>query len=340
MNAKLGVAIHGAGWVAGAHAASWLKNPHVRIASISDVCKERAAQLADRLGVDCAIRDDYDEVLRDDAVQIVDLCSPSQFHAEQGIAAAEAGKHVLVEKPIALSMRENLALRSAVAQAGVRSMTSFVLRWNPAVENVRSLIAAGAIGKPFYVEVDYWHGLGPEHHAWNVHGKRATAGSALLLAGCHAVDMTRWLIGDEVVEVSGIGNNPRGNFEFDANVVAMLKFRNGAIGKTSTMLDAEIPYSFNIDVLGDAGSIRDNRLWSKKLLPGQKGWATIPSILPDSGDVAHHPFDGEIDHFVDCILAGRESHCNIADAFLSHEVCMAIDRSVAEGGRPVRLPLA
>ncbi len=59
----------------------------------------------------------------------------------------------------------------------------------------------------------------------------------------------------------------------------------------------------------------------------------------DSGDVQHHPFDGEINHFVECILEGRESHAGIADAYRSHELCMAIDRSIAEGGRPVRLPL-
>jgi len=86
--------------------------------------------------------------------------------------------------------------------------------------------------------------------------------------------------------------------------------------------------------------VRDNRLWSKRLLPGQTGWMTIPTILPDSGDVHHHPFDAEINHFVDCILQDRESHCNVADAYRSHELCLAIDRSLEEGGRAVALPLS
>ncbi len=79
-------------------------------------------------------------------------------------------------------------------------------------------------------------------------------------------------------------------------------------------------------------------MWSKKLLPGQTGWATMPTVMPDSADVHHHPFDAEINELVDCIREGRESHCNVADAYKTHELCLAIDRSIAEGGRPVRLP--
>jgi len=338
-NARLGVAIHGAGWVAGAHAASWTKNPHARIVSISDVHRERAAQLAARLGVDCRVGDDYEAVLADPAVHVVDLCGPSHVHAEQAIAAAQAGKHVLVEKPIALTMEENRALRDAVARAGVRSLAGFVLRWNPAFQNIKSLVAAGAIGEVFYAELDYWHGLRPTHHAWNLHSRRKTGGSAMLLGGCHALDGLRWLTGDEPVEVSAMANNKRGAFEYDANVVAILRFRGGIVGKTAALFDCEMPYTFNIDLAGTEGTIRDNRIWSKKLFPGQTGWTVVPTVLPDSGDVHHHPFDAEINHFVDCIREGRESHCNIADAYHTHELCLAIDRSIEQGGRPVRLPL-
>jgi predicted dehydrogenase len=336
---KLGVAIHGAGWVAGAHAASWLRNLHVRIVSISDVRKERAEHLARRLGLDCAVRDRYDDVLGDDRVEVIDLCGPSHVHAEQGIAAAQAGKHVLVEKPMALSMEENRALRDAVASAGVKTLAGFVLRWNPAVQCIRSLVSSGAIGRPFYVEIDYWHGLGPAHHAWDLHSRTKTGGSAMLLGGCHAVDAMRWLSGDEVVEVTAVANNQKGLFEYDANVVAIMKFAGGAIGKTSALFDCEMPYTLNIDLAGTEGEIRDNRLWSKRLMPGQTGWSTIPTVLPTTADVSHHPFDAEINHFVECIRAGRESHCSVADAYRTHELCLAIDRSIAEGGRPVRLPL-
>jgi predicted dehydrogenase len=336
---KLGIAVHGAGWVAGAHAASWTKNAHVRIVSVSDLRKERAGQLAGRLGLPCAVRDRYDEVLADDRVDVVDICGPSHVHAEQAVAAAQAGKHILVEKPIALTMDENRAIRDAVARAGVRSLAGFVLRWNPAIQNIKSLLTSGAIGELFYAEIDYWHGLKPTHHAWALHSKKKTGGSAMLLGGCHAVDALRWLTADEAVEVTAIANNKKGLFEYDANVVAVMKFQSGIVAKTAALFDCEMPYTFNLDLAGTEGTLRDNRVWSKKLFPGQTGWATIPTVLPDSGDVSHHPFDAEIDHFVDCIREGRESHCNVGDAYRTHELCLAIDRSIAEGGKPVRLPL-
>jgi len=336
---KLGVAIHGVGGVAYAHAASWLKNPHVEIVSVSSRSKASAQKLADKFELDCPVRDSLDEVLGDDRVDIVNISGPNHVHTAQGIAAAQAGKHLLVEKPMAISLAENRALRDAVEAAGVKSVVSFVLRWNPLFDNLKSLLAGGAIGEMIYVEVDYWHGIGPWYSGWEWAHKKETGGSTTLLAGCHAIDALRWFAGDEVVEVSAFANNTKGLYEYDANFVAVVRFRGGAIGKTSTLFDADIPYSFNIDVVGTEGTLRDNRVWSKKLFPGQTGWTTMSTIMPDSGDVEHHPFDAEIDHLVDSILADRDAHCNVADAYHTHEVCLAIDRSIAEGGQPVKLPL-
>ncbi|MGD0093331.1 MAG: Gfo/Idh/MocA family oxidoreductase [Planctomycetota bacterium] len=339
INGKLGVAIHGAGWVAEAHTASWLKNPHAQIVSVSSRRRESAQRLVDKLKLDCAVGDNFEAVLADRRVDIVNISGPNHVHASQGIAAAKAGKHVLIEKPMVLSMAENQALRDAVARAGVRSIVSFVLRWNPLLDNLKALMAAGVIGDLFYAEVDYWHGVGPWYSGWEWAHTKASGGSSMLFAGCHAVDALRWLVGDEVAEVSALGNNKKGLYEFDANIVAIVKFRNGVIGKLSSLLDCEMPYAFNIDLAGTAGTLRDNRLWSPKLLPGQTAWATLPTVLPDSGDVHHHPFDAEINEFVACIRENRESHCNIADAYKTHELCMAIDQSAAAGGRPVKLPL-
>ena len=336
---KLGVAIHGVGDVAAAHAASWLKNPHVDIVSITSRRQASAQRLADKLGLDCFVGDDFDRVLANQRVDIVNLSGPNHVHAEQGIAAAEAGKHLLVEKPMCLSMHENRSLRDAVARAGVKSVVSFVLRWNPLFDSLKALLAAGAVGELFYVEVDYWHGLGDSWSGWEWGHTVKCGGSTMLLGGCHAVDAIRWFAGEEVVEVCAFSNNKRQRYEYDANVAAILKFESGAIGKTTTLFDCEMPYTFNIDLAGTEGTLRDNRVWSRRLYPGQTSWSTMETILPDSADVDHHPFDAEMNHLVDCILQDRESHCNVADAYRTHEVCLAIDRSIADGGRPVKLPL-
>ena len=150
---------------------------------------------------------------------------------------------------------------------------------------------------------------------------------------------SRWFAEKEIVEVAAFANNKKGKFEYPANVVAILKFEDGTIGKTSALFDAEMPYSFNIDLAGTEGTLRDNRIWSKTLMPGQTSWSEMAVTRPDSGDVDHHPFDAEINHLVDCIREDRQSHCNIDDAYHTHEVCLAIDRSIAEGGRVVKSPL-
>jgi predicted dehydrogenase len=272
-------------------------------------------------------------------VDIVNLSGPNHVHAEQGVAAAEAGKHILIEKPMCISMEENRRLRDAVAKAGVKSVVSFVLRWNPLFENLKALLAAGAVGELFYIEVDYWHGLADWWPGWEWGRTLSSGRSTMLTGGCHAMDAIRNFAGEEIVEVSAFGNNKTGRFEYDANVVAILRFQSGLIGKTSALFDAEMPYCFNIDLAGTEGTLRDNRIWSKRLFPGQTSWTQMQTIMPDSGDVEHHPFDAEMNHLVDCILEDRESYCNVADAYHTHEVCMAIDQSLAAGGQPVKLPL-
>ncbi|MCF6285975.1 MAG: gfo/Idh/MocA family oxidoreductase, partial [Candidatus Hydrogenedentes bacterium] len=97
------------------------------------------------------------------------------------------------------------------------------------------------------------------------------------------------------------------------------------------------PYAFPLRIFGDKGSVRDHKLWSRPI-PGQNDWQAIPGITPDSSDVSHHPFQGQMDHFVDCILNDRESHCNLEDALRTHEVVYAAQRCY-ETGQPVKLPL-
>jgi predicted dehydrogenase len=99
-----------------------------------------------------------------------------------------------------------------------------------------------------------------------------------------------------------------------------------------------MPYTFPATFMGTKGTIRDNKLWSKKM-PGQTGWAVIPTIMPDSGDVSHHPYQEELDYFVECILSDQTNILDVAESVKIHEIIFAADLS-AEMGRPVKLPLA
>jgi len=335
----LGVAIHGAGYVARAHAASWQKNPHAQVVSVSSRSRESAKRLADDLDLSCTIHDSFDAALRDERIDIIDITGPNHVHAEQAIAAAESSRHLLIEKPMAISLDELRRLRDSVANAGIKSVVSFVLRWNPLVQNLKSLLTSSAIGDVTYAEVDYWHRIGDWYSGWGWVRTKQMGGSASLVAGCHAIDALRWLVGKEVVEVSAFSNNKKRQFEYDPNIVAIMRFKDGTIGKTSTLLECEIPYCFNIDLIGTDGALRDNRVWSRSLLPGQTDWAKVPAINPDSGDVEHHPFAEEVSHLIDCIQQDTESHCNVADAYHTHELALAIDHSIEEKGTRVSLPL-
>jgi len=333
----IGVAIHGAGWVSGEHIKSYGKNPNTQVVAICSRTKESAEARAAEAGLsDVRIYTNYEEMLGDPAVQAVSLCSPPNLHPQETIAAARAGKHILIEKAVANDPISLGEMTAAVREAGVKTVVSFVLHWNMEFQWIKRMLAEQAIGDIFYAEVDYWHNIGPwyKQYTWNI--KKDIAGSAFLSAGCHAVDAIRFFTQREITEVTAYANQLNKEYEYPTNLIGMLKFEGGAIGKVSTVFDCQCPYAFNIDLLGSAGTIRDNKIFAKEYFGGATDWVTVPTIRPDSGDVSHHPFDGEIGHFVDCILKDEESHVNLADAAKTHAVCYAIDRSVAES-RTVKL---
>ena len=341
MNTKMGAAILGTGDVSGEHIKAYQQNPWTEVRAIVSRDRARAEAKAAEYGLaNCRPYTSLEEMLRDDRIHMVSICTPHHLHVEQGVACAEAGRHVLMEKPIAIDLPGLRKLEAAVCKAGVRSVVSFVLRWNPLYETIKAILADGTIGEPFYAEVDYFHGLGRWYGGFEWISRKATGGSALLAGGCHAVDGLRWFMGQDAVEVTGMMNTSRGNrlgYEYEPNSVTLVRFADGKMGKVGTSFEAVMPYAFNILIMGDQGTVRNNQLFTSRW-PGQKGWAEIPTILPDSGAVTHHPFLAEIDHFVACIREGRESHCNIADAVKTHEICLASEISAREG-HPVKLPL-
>ncbi len=338
----LRVGLVGAGWVAGEHFQAYLNNPETKIAAIAVRRPETAQEHMDTFGFSAEVFTDYQKMLDECGLDVVSICTPPNVHAEQTIQAAEAGCHMVIEKAVALNMDEMNQMRKAVNDAGVKTIVSFVLRWNSLFETIRSLLAAQAIGRVFYSEVDYYHGIGPWYgqYSWNI--KKEIGGSSFLSAGCHAVDALRWFTGSEATEVTAYSthsNNPDFGMEYDPTLVALIKLADGSIGKVASSLECVQPYHFPIRLCGDGGSILNNKFFSKSLMPGQTDMAEIPSILPDSGDVSHHPFQGQIDHFVECILTDTESHCNLEDAAKTHEICFAAETSAQEG-QPVPLPLS
>jgi len=338
---ELGVGIIGTGWVSGEYLRAFEDNPHTQVRGLVSREKARAEAKAQEYGAAaCVAYDRLEAMLANPSIQIVVVCTPHHLHVSQAVAAAQAGKHLVIEKPVALDLEGLRKLQAAVRAAKVKTVVGFVLRWNPSFEMIKAFLADGLIGNLFLAEIDYLHGIGPWYaqYEWNI--KKEMAGSSLLTAGCHAVDGLRWFAGKRAVEVHAYANVSRGNplrYEYEPNSVTLVRFEDGTIGKVTSSVECVQPYIFNVELFGDEGTIRNNQVFSKRWT-GQKGWATVPTILPDSGDVTHHPFKHEVQHFVDCILNNRESHANLEDAALTHEICFASDISVREK-RPVALPL-
>ena len=348
---KLGAAVYGAGWVSGEHIKAYMRNPHCEVVLVGSRKLQSAKRKAAECGVECRCVDTFDQILEDKRVDIVSITTPNASHAELGIRAARAGKHILMEKPMCLTPEENRELRDEVGKAGVKSLVSFVLHWNPLFRIIKEQLADDAVGRIYYAEVDYFHAVGPWYGCYGWNQKKAEGGNSLLSAGCHAVDALRYFVGDTVMEVSAYSTRsdagPFAAYEYDPTLITLLKFKGGAIGKVASCIECNSPYMFNILLMGDKGTIRDNHYYGDKCLgthghpeigEGQYDWVTWPTVLPDSGDVRHHPFFGEIDELVRCILEDRHSHINIASAFETHEICFAAEKSAREG-RPVAVPL-
>lgn len=338
------VGIIGAGWVAGEHIRAYAKNPETEIVAIAVRRPETAEPHMKAAGISCDVYTDTAKMLRSANLDIVSVCTPPSVHPENVVAAAEAGCNIVIEKPIAIELADMRRMQRAVRDAKVKTIVSFVLRWNPLFIMIKQLLASKAIGNVFYGEVDYQHGIGPWYGQYHWNRTKAEGGSSLLSAGIHAVDALRWFVGKEPVEVSAYATNSNntkyypGGYEYAPTIVTIMKFSDGSIGKVGSTIECLHPYTFPISLMGTEGSIRNNQIFSKTMLPGQTGFATIPTILPDSGDVTHHPFQDEINEFVKCIQANVESATNLEEAAKTMEVCFAAQRS-ADEGHPVKLPL-
>ena len=331
---QLGVGIIGCGWVSEEYIKAFQLDERSEVRALVSRSHARPEGYRETYQLDCTIDSDPAAMLARDDIDIVVVSTPHDRHTEYVVAAAEAGKHVVIEKPVALTMGEVRVQQAALGKAGVKSVVSFVLHWNPLLETVASLIEKGAFGNIFMIEVDYFHRIwcGPDH--WL--GTKQQGGTSMLAAGCHAVDALRWFAGAAPVEVSAYEVKTENPLEYPGTCTAIVLFDNGMVGRTTSCFDAQMPYVFNIGVYGTEGSLRNDKIYAPKLFPGQNGFTTIPCVLPDSGDVSHHPFQGEVVHLLDCIVEDRQPFPDVDDAAQTMALCIAADRSAAEGG-PVRL---
>src|SRR5713101_7734757 len=177
-----GVGVIGYGWVAGAHIAAIHATSRAQVTAIYSSRPLDADTISARHGGQITCYQNLKAFLADPGVEVVSICSYPDQHAAQAIAAAQAGKHLIIEKPLALTLKDCRAVFTAAQKAKIRTCVCFECRWSSQFLTTKSVIDAGLLGELHYGEVDYYHGVGPWYapYRWNITKKRG--GSSLLSA--------------------------------------------------------------------------------------------------------------------------------------------------------------
>ena len=286
-NATLGVGMIGYAFMGAVHSHAWRSahrffdlplTPRMQVLCGRDAT--RVAEAATRFGWEESVTDWRDVIARDD-VDLVDVCTPGDTHAEIAIAALEAGKHVLCEKPLANSVAEaeRMAAAAAVAaERGVRAMVGFTYRRVPAIALARKLVADGRLGELHHVRAQYlqdWLADPETPLSWRLDKTKAGSG-ALGDIGAHVIDLTQHITGDRILEVSGMletfvkerpvaetssglsatAGAERGPVTVDDAALFLARFAGGAVGSfEATRFATGRKNAIRIEINGSKGSL-------------------------------------------------------------------------------------
>jgi predicted dehydrogenase len=336
MKDEFKVGIIGYGWAATAHIAAINATKNAEVCAIWSSRPLDSKELSEKHGGKITAYTDLAKMLSSPDVQVVDITSYPTQHAEQFIAAVLAGKHVIVEKPLAVEWNDILAMKKAAERSRAKVCVCFECRWSSQFQATKAVIDAGLVGSLHYAEVDYYHGIGPWYGQYRWNTKRELGGSALLTAGCHALDALLMCMGDKVEEVTCYSTQSKNAvftpYEYDTTSTTLARFAGGAIGKCAAVVDCLQPYYFHTHLVGSEGSILDNKFHSQKLGGLNKNnWSQLSMQMVDSGDVSDHPYQSQFQAFFDALEVGKDMPLtSFADGFATHRVIAAADKSAAE----------
>jgi predicted dehydrogenase len=252
----VGFAILGAGMVADYHRQAIVANADrgARLVALGHYDPARFAQISADFGVPCVGQED---LLADPAVDVVCICTPSGQHAAQAIAAAHAGKHVLVEKPMALSLADADATIAACDRAGVKLGVALQRRAEPLFQRIHRAVQAGDLGElmlgvvtmPYHRSQAYY-----DQAAWR--GTWALDGGGVLMnQGIHLVDLLVWTMGDPV-HVQAHADTLHRDIEVEDTLAATLRFADGALATITATTTAAPGFPHRLELYGTGGGIQ------------------------------------------------------------------------------------
>ena len=310
------------------HASVYAEMPGVELRAVCDTAEDTAQQVARRHNCDAFT--DYRDLLARDDVHVVSIATPDHLHAEHCIAALGAGKHVLCEKPLALTLQDCRDIVAAVDAGDRKFMVGQVCRYTPGFVLTKKLIDDGVIGEPFFVESEYAHAydniLGVGGWRKDPEIKR----HPLIGGGCHAVDLLRWIAGD--VEEAFAYSNHRvlTDWPVDDCTIATFKFENGVVGKVLCSIGCRRPYTMRSAFYGDKGTIiSDNTSPTIQIYTNDYAELGGFAALPVS--TASHNVQAEIAELVETIRDNRPVKTDVREGARTAATCVAAIESAATG---------
>ena len=351
----LGYAFMGKAHVNGYRTLSYMTYPTPlapRLVSVAGRDEEAVAAAAARYGFERYVTD-WREVVADPEVELFDNSGPNNLHGEPTIAAAEAGKHVICEKPLGRTADESYEIWQRVAAMGVKHMTAFNYRFVPAVRLARQMIEAGELGEIHHFRGTYLQEWGTTDAAVWRFDKGLAGSGALGDLGAHVIDLARYLVG-EIVTVSASTRTFYPGREVDDAFESVVDFQNGALGTIEASRFAPgRKNAFSWEINGSDGSLAFN-LESLNELQWSEGTKGFRTVLVSEADHPfwqwwwphghmigwEHTFVHELRHLLDAIAGEGEvapHGATFEDGYRAAEVCDAVLRAAESGKRePVR----
>ena len=339
-----GFGIVGTGVIAAMHADALATLPGARLVAVTDVASQAASAFAAARG--CAVTPSLDALLARPDVDVVCVCVPSGLHAEVGVRAARAGKHLVVEKPIDVTLASADRLIEATRAAGVALTVISQHRFDPGLIELKRLLGAGALGRLVLGEASTkWYRRQAYYDSAAWRGTWAMDGGSLMNQGIHYVDLLRWCMGP-VTEVTAVCATQAHQIEAEDTALAIVRFGSGALGTILSSTAAFPGFPQRLEVTGTNGTviIEDGRIVRRAFGARSGNGGSIDSGTEpgaaDSGSdpaaigVASHA--AQIADLLAAIEEGREPAVDGEAGRDALEIVCAVYES-ARTGRPVRL---
>ena len=319
---KLKIGVIGLG-VGEQHVIGYQRIPNVEVTDICDIDPSVLKIVGDRNDVPNR-HQNYKQITENPNIDVVSIASYDNCHAIQAISAFENGKHVMIEKPLALNRHEAETILRAQQDSGRFLSSNLVLRKSPRFQELKNWIAKGYFGEIVTIEGDYLHQI-----LWKLtQGWRGEMEFYCVTygGGIHMIDLMRWLLDEEIVEVCGMSNKKltRGSkFNFDDTVTNLLKFKSGTVGRTTSNLGAQRPQIHGLSVYGTEKSFINDTPHAK-LFHGDNS-EDIEIVETNYPGIDKF---GLLPDFISSIRSGDEPEVSAKDVFRVMDICFACYESL------------